>query len=212
MPDQHRNVLDAFGERGQLDRKHVEAVEQVGAEPAFADRAFQALVGRRDQADIDADVVVAADAADLLVLEHAQQPDLHVERHLADLVEEQRAVVGGFEMADAAGDRAGKAALFMAEQFGFDQFARDRAAVDRDERGGGTLRGAVQRMRDQLLAGARRAGDQDRGIGLCREAYQAADLADRNAVAHDQVGHGLSVDLFHLACPISLPALLAVSG
>src|SRR3546814_9285509 len=34
-------------------------------------------------------------------------------------------------MADAAGMGAGEAALFMPEEFGFDEFAGNRAAVDR---------------------------------------------------------------------------------
>jgi hypothetical protein len=205
MLDQHRNVLDPIGQRGQFDRQNVKAVEKVSPEPALRNRAFQALVGCRDHADIDADIFVAADAADLVVLQHAQQPHLHVERHLADFVEEQGAVVGGFEMADAPRDGAGEAALFMAEQLGFDQFARDRAAVDRDKGGGGARRGAVQRVGDQFLASARGAGDQDRGAGLGGKAHQAPDLADRQAVAHDQVRHCQSVQLFHVNfAPLSL--------
>ena len=42
----------------------------------------------------------AADARELALLEHAQELGLHRQRQLADLVEEQRAAVGGLEQAD----------------------------------------------------------------------------------------------------------------
>ena len=44
----------------------------------------------------------AADRRELAVLQHAQQPGLGVQRHVADLVEEQRAAVG---LLEAAGER-----------------------------------------------------------------------------------------------------------
>ena len=43
--------------------------------------------------------LVAADAVELAVGEHAQQARLQVGRHVADLVEEQRAAVGLLEAA-----------------------------------------------------------------------------------------------------------------
>ena len=55
-------------------------------------------------------------------------------RHVADLVEEQRAALRGLEQAAAVGDRAGERALLVAEQLGLEQALGDRAAVDRHER------------------------------------------------------------------------------
>ena len=66
-------------------------------------------------------------------LEHAQQAHLQVERHLGDLVEEQRAAVRALEEAVVLARRAGEAALLVAEQLALDQVRRDRAAVDREE-------------------------------------------------------------------------------
>jgi hypothetical protein len=66
------------------------------------------------------------------LFEHAQQLYLHVGRHVADLVEEERAAMGVLEAAALLVDGAGERALFMAEQLGFEQIARDRAAIDGD--------------------------------------------------------------------------------
>jgi hypothetical protein len=63
----------------------------------------------------------AADALELALLQHAQQLGLQVERHLADLVEEQRAAVGELERAGARGDGAGERALLVAEQLALEQ-------------------------------------------------------------------------------------------
>ena len=77
---------------------------------------------------------MAADAVELAVAQHAQQPRLQVERHVADLVEEQRAAVGLLEAAAARRLRAGEGAALVAEQFAFEQVLGDRRGVDRDER------------------------------------------------------------------------------
>jgi uncharacterized protein YoaH (UPF0181 family) len=77
---------------------------------------------------------VAADAVELAVRQHAQQPRLQVERHVADLVEEQRAAVGLLEAAAARGLRAGEGAALVAEELAFEQVLRDRRGVDGDER------------------------------------------------------------------------------
>ena len=102
---------------------------------------------------------------DDLLLERAQELDLQLDRHLADLVEEQRAAVGRLELALLVRDRAGERALDVAEQLALEQVLGDRAAVDRDERLAGARRAVVDLARDQLLAGAGLAGDQHRDVG-----------------------------------------------
>ena len=105
-----------------------------------------------------------ADRVDLALLQRAQQLHLRVERQLADLVEEQRAAVGLLELADALVDGAGEGALLVAEQDAFDQVFGDGAAVDRDERLAGAVAFALDGARDQLLADAAFAFDQDRNV------------------------------------------------
>src|SRR3546814_11164386 len=79
-----------------------------------------------------------------------------------------RAALARFEMADAAGMGAGEAALFMPEEFGFDEFAGNRAAVDRGKGLARTDAFVVDRAGDQFLARARRAAEQI-GNASCRE-------------------------------------------
>src|SRR5690606_1006727 len=101
----------------------------------------------------------AADAHELALLEHAQQLRLRSARHLADLVEEERAAVGELEEAFALADRAGERALLVAEQLGLEQRLRHRGDVGGDERPVPARRQRVDAARYALLAGAALAGD-----------------------------------------------------
>ena len=56
-----------------------------------------------------------------------------MQRHLTDLVEKQRTTVRGLCRAVAMINRARKRALQMAEELGFDQVFRNRAAIYDDE-------------------------------------------------------------------------------
>ena len=112
-------------------------------------------MGRGDHTDVGADRRAAADGGVSAVLEHAQQAGLGLQRHVADLVEEQGTAAGLLEAPGvAAPDGPGEGALFVAEQLAFDQFARDRRHVDRHEGSVAALAVVVERARHQLLAGA----------------------------------------------------------
>jgi hypothetical protein len=93
----------------QLD--HVEAVKRSSRKrPAF-DFLLQVAVGGGEDAGVDADFGVGADALEAAVLRDAQQLGLELRRHLGDFIEENRAAVGHLESADALGDRAGEGAF-----------------------------------------------------------------------------------------------------
>ena len=81
-------------------------------------------------------------------------------RHVADLVEKQRAAVALLELADAAAVGAGEGALLVAEQLAFQQVLRDGGAVEGQERCFAPGAVLVDGPGDQFLAGAALAGDQ----------------------------------------------------
>src|SRR4029079_18198907 len=94
-----------------------------------------------------------ADRADLAIRERAQQLGLEVGRQLADLVEKQRAAVGGDEQPIRGARGAGERARDVTEQLALRQLGRDRGTVDRDERAT-AARAAVDLLGDELLADA----------------------------------------------------------
>ena len=117
-------------------------------------------MGRRDQPHIGADRLVAPDALERLLLEHAQHLGLGGRRHVADLVQEQRAPRALLELADAAAVGPGEGALLVAEQLALQQVLRDGGAVEGQERRLGARAVLVDRPGHQLLAGAALSGDQ----------------------------------------------------
>src|SRR5690606_3601334 len=118
--DQERDVALALAQRRQAHLDHVEPVVEVLAEATLPDLLQQVAVGRRDQPYVDLDGLDAADPLELLLLDRAEQLHLHVDRDLADLVEEERAVVRELEAARLAGDGAGERALLVAEELALD--------------------------------------------------------------------------------------------
>src|SRR4029079_12901306 len=95
------------------------------------DAAREIAVRRGDDAYVDAPALVLADAADLALLQRAQQLDLYGGRNLADLVEQQRPTVGGLEQAGSILRRACERTARMSEQLALEQGLGDRAARDR---------------------------------------------------------------------------------
>src|SRR5205814_822616 len=102
--------------------------------PALAHLLREIGGGRGEDAGVDRDGARRAEPADLAVDEDAQELHLELERQLADLVEEQRAAVGGLEQADAVGRGIREGAFRVAEQLALEEVLGDRAAVDGDER------------------------------------------------------------------------------
>ena len=134
VSDQVGNVAEPLAQRRHLDRKHVQPEVEVFAERARRHRILEPAVGGRERPDVDMLAPLGADALDLAALEHPQQLGLGLELQVADLVEEQRAAVGQLEAPDAPIGGAGERAALVAEHLALDQVARNRGAVDRDER------------------------------------------------------------------------------
>src|SRR3546814_7138346 len=89
---------------------------------------------------------------------------LHVGGHVPDFVEKEGAPVGILEPAAPLRDRASEAAFLMAEQLRFQQVARDRAAVYRNEAVMRPLAFVMEGCRNDFLAAAGRPGDHDGSV------------------------------------------------
>ena len=61
------------------------------------------MMGRGDDAGVGADRHAATDGGEFAFLQHAQQPRLRLERHVADFIEKQGPAMRLLEPAHAAG-------------------------------------------------------------------------------------------------------------
>src|SRR5579862_9019423 len=160
MTEQVRDVLGSGAQRRQLDADHVEAVIQILPEQAARETLLEVLVGRGDHAYVGADRRLAADSIELSLCQHAQQPCLERQRHVTDLIEEQRAAVGLLEAPAPLYVRTGKGAALVSEELRLEQVRRNRRRVEGDERSPRARTVLVQCPGDELLAGAGLARDQ----------------------------------------------------
>ncbi len=159
---QQLDVVAPAPQRRQAHDEYGEPIEQILAQTAVAQDRLGRVIARRDDADVDGDLLGAADAHHAAGFEDAQHLRLQVERHLGDLVEKQRSARRALEIALMLAHGAGEGAALVAEELGLDQVRRDRAAVDGDDGSAGSRAVRVQELRGELLAGPRLA-DQHHG-------------------------------------------------
>jgi hypothetical protein len=132
---------------------------------------------------IDLARAVRAHGPDDPVLQHAQQLGLKLHWHLADLVEEDRSAIGRAEQSVPRPRGTGESAALVAEHLRLQQLMRNRRAVDRHEGAPAPCRQVVDRPRDDLLAGAALARDQNGRIGRGYAIDQCPKFDDRCMLA-----------------------------
>ena len=170
----------------QPDADDVQPVVEVFAECAVRHHLREVAVRRGDEAEVDLLLDGAAEAADGLRLDRAQEGDLRGHVDLADLVQEERPAV---RLLDAAAlavlEPAREGARLVAEELGLQEVAGERGALDGDERAVRALREAVDRLRGELLAGAARPLDEDRRVRRRDLADERVDALHRRRAARE---------------------------
>src|SRR5437588_459305 len=160
------------------ERDDVETVEEVCAEAPGAHVVGEVAVGGGDDAHVRLAVARRADAAEAPLFEEAEEFDLRLLGHLADLVEEERRAVGGLDQAALRRGRAGERAALVPEEFRLEEWFGQGRAVDRDHRRVRARASRVDEAREHVLAHARLAGDDDGRVGARRR------LGERHQVSH----------------------------
>src|SRR5690606_25434935 len=134
---------------------------EILAEMLYRNQRLYIIVRGAHHAHIDRTLLPPADALDDAVLEEAQQLRLQRERHVADLVEEQRPPARQLDLADRLLHRTGERAALVSEQLAFQELLGNGRAVDRDEPAVLARALRVQGAGNELLARAALAQDQD---------------------------------------------------
>ena len=143
---------------------------------------------RGNDARVDVGSPGAAQSLDVLVLQHAQQLDLHVGRQVTNLVEEDRRGVGELEASDLARQGSRIRTFLPAEELALDQRRGNGRAVDADHGPGAAPAQLVNLRGEQLLARASLTEEEDRRVGLGHLAHLLLHAANRGALV-DEVGH-----------------------
>ena len=131
---QQQDVRLALAQGRHVDREDVQPVVEIAPEGAVLDRLLEVAVGGRDDAHVDLDGALAADALELPLLQDAQQLDLDVEVERSPI--SSRKIVprcASSNLPICCLMAPVKDALLVAEELAFDQVRRQRRAVDLDE-------------------------------------------------------------------------------
>ena len=208
MLDEQRNVLAPLAQRRQRGAgTRAGGSRGPARKRALLDFLLEDAVRGADDAHVDLLRRRRADGANLALLQDAQQLGLQGERHLADLVEEQRAAVGDLEEALLVVVGAGERALLVAEQLALEQVLRHRRAVLRHEQLVAPARPGSGRRGDQLLAGAGLALDEHGDARVDDLLELLEDLAHRRRLA-DDVGEAplllAALQVLHFAAQLLL--------
>src|ERR1700683_3050025 len=129
---QHHGIVVALAQRGRAKWDDVQAMKQVFSEIVLADGFDDVAIGGGDEADINAQFVIASHSRERAVFQEPQQLCLQWTAHVSDFVQEYRAAVGLFDSTEFLPDSAGEGASFMSEKLAFEEVFGDRGAVNAD--------------------------------------------------------------------------------
>ena len=164
MAGEQRQVSIAFQQAGGLELDHRKAIEQIFAKLLGGDHRAEITMGGGDDADVDLAGLQRTEALNFLILQGAQQLTLRRQRHVADFVEKESAVVGVLKQADFVLYRSGEGTFDVAEELAFKQRFDEGGAVQGNEWTLGTRSEMVEGFGDQLLSGAGLARDENGSV------------------------------------------------
>ena len=98
--DQQGQILGPLAQRRQMQRHDVQTIVEIRTERAVSHRLLEIAIGGRDDPHVDVDALLAADTHELALLDHPQELRLQRRRELADLVQEDRALIRELELAE----------------------------------------------------------------------------------------------------------------
>src|SRR5262249_4054343 len=183
--DERVDVVGTLAQRRQRDRADVQAGVEVVTEVSRFDHPGKIAVRGGDHADIDVDRTGSAETLEFLLLQHAEEFWLQLERDLAHLIEEQCATVCKLEPPDPLRDRSGERPPLVAEELALEQARGDGGTADLDEGLVAAPARIVDGARNQLFSRAGLAEEENRRVGRCHDLNLVQNVSQRRTVADD---------------------------
>ncbi len=164
MTSEQRQVSVAFQQARSFELDHRKAIEQIFPKLLGGDHRAEITMGGGDDADVDLAGLQRTEALNFLILQGAEQLALGGQRHVADFVEKESAVVGVLKQADFILGRSGEGAFNVAKELAFKQRLDEGGAVQGNERTLGAGAEVMKGFGDELLAGAGFAAHENRAV------------------------------------------------
>ncbi|MNV48786.1 hypothetical protein D3C71_1407090 [compost metagenome] len=156
--------------------KHIETVIEVFAKASLVHQLFEVFVGGGDDSDITAHGGIAAQSFQFSALQHAQQLALGARAEQRNFVQKDGAAMGLLEFAFARQRGTRERPALHTEQLGLKQLLWYGRTVDLHPGLPRPQAHGMQFTRDQALADAALAEQQNRGIRGCDLLQDVCDL------------------------------------
>ncbi len=124
------DVFRPIAQRRYKDRKDIKTVVQVFAEGPARNSREKVCIRGGDDAQIDLNLLEAANTAKAKCLQDAQELRLQNGGHRADLIQEQRSLVSTKQVAHTRDFRIGVGPHLYTKEFGLQQAIRNGGTVD----------------------------------------------------------------------------------
>src|ERR1700690_413230 len=85
--NQQWNVVSSLSKRRDVNRKNIQAVEQIATEGPLADRGLQITIGGCDHPNINPDFPGTADTLKLVLLQNAKESNLCLDGKFSHFIE-----------------------------------------------------------------------------------------------------------------------------
>src|ERR1051326_5735044 len=154
MYSQLDHIVSSFAQRRKRNFDDGKPEVQVFTKPVFLDGLIEIAVCRGDHPAIDKDRFTSTNTFNDFFLEKAQDLDLQLLSEVTNLIEEKRPALRILEFPPPIGCGARKGALFIAEQFAFQQAVGNGPAIDRADRPVPTPAKLVNRISHEFFSGA----------------------------------------------------------
>src|SRR5580704_2997155 len=177
MLEQDGNLFLALAQRWNLHGEGVEAIVEILAQTLVGERLGNVDVGCGQNADVDFDDGAAAEAGELLILQHVQKFRLQKGRHLANFVEQNGSAVAQFEFTRFGVVCSREGALLVAEQFALEEVGGNGGAIYFQERAMGAWGKLVDQASENFLAGATLAEQEHGDVDVRDQRGLRANLA-----------------------------------
>src|SRR5512132_1793007 len=130
---QLEDVVSALSQRRNREGNNLQSEVQIFAECTCPHRALEIVIGRRNDAHVGANHLVAAEPLDLLRLDGAQQLGLGVRTEISNFIEKESSAMRQLESSDAQLRRPREGSPFVAEHLALHQITRNRRAIHAHE-------------------------------------------------------------------------------
>src|SRR5215813_4402100 len=178
------NIFHPFSQWRYYYLDRADSIVEILAQVTFANSVRGMAVRCANKPEIGFLSLFAAQAVINALLQNPQELRLKLDWHLGDFVQKQTSAVGPADQAGLIHSCPGESALNVPEQLRLDELLWKRRAVDLHEWFSGSQALIVNRVCDQLLAGAGFSDDQHVRVGVGNAVDHLVDVLHRLAAAN----------------------------